>query len=434
MNQKAVQWLYEQLPELVEKGIIPIESIELIRNHYGLTDKKLGGRMLLTIFGVIGSLLIGLGIILIFAHNWEQMTRMTRTVIAVGMLLATQIMVGVIIWFKKEAMVWKEGAATFLMIIMGSSIALIGQTYHLADNFSMALLVWMLLSIPLVYLMGVTTPALLYVVGVTTWVCGVEFDSIGKHFIWILLGLVGPYYWKLAKINKYGNRPVLLAWAFIISVYISFGAAFGDQLHSLSMLLYATLFGITYCVGIRWFDDSLTLWRRPFTILGFVGCAGVALVLTFRDVWWSIGHDMLSIGAVEYSLAFSLLALLLVMGRKVMMVKTKNYLLFGLVPLVAGVGYLLFYFDKSGINATILCNVYVLFLGVTGIRKGIRQGSLGVLNMGMLLVTFLITTRFFDMDFSFIARGLVFVLLGSCFLVTNWVMVRRKKEVENAKK
>ena len=143
MNRKSVEWLYGQLPELVEKGIIPIGSVELIKNHYGMTDKKLGGRVVLTMFGVIGAALIGLGIILILAHNWDQINRLTRTMIAVGILLVAQILVGAVIWFKKDNRVWAESASTFLMVAIGACIALIGQTYHISDDFSRALLIWM---------------------------------------------------------------------------------------------------------------------------------------------------------------------------------------------------------------------------------------------------------------------------------------------------
>lgn len=433
MNRKAVEWLYEQLPELVEKGIIPIGSVDLIRNHYGQADKKLGGRTILTMFGIVGTVLVGLGIILILAHNWDQMSRMTRTLIAVGMLLGAQILVGVSIWFKKDHAAWTESTSTFLMVTIGASIALIGQTYHISDNFSTALLIWMLLSLPLVYLMGVTTPVVLYLIGVTTWAVDGEFLGIGKQLIWILLALVGPYYWRLVKVDAYGNQPVILSWVLTICFYISFGMAFETYLQYLSMLSYAALFAITYFAGIIWFDAPVKVWQRPLTLIGFTGCVGLSFLLTFKDVWSSLGQEFSSIGGTEYFLAFSLLAFVMVIGQRAVSKTTNQYLLFGGVPLVVGAGFMLLYFDASGINAAVLCNAYLLLLSVHLILRGVRAGSLGVLNIGMLMVASLIIMRFFDLNFSFVARGLAFVILGSCFLVTNWIMVRRKKEVQNEK-
>lgn len=34
MSKKNVQWLYEELPGLVGKGIVPIEVAERMRAHY----------------------------------------------------------------------------------------------------------------------------------------------------------------------------------------------------------------------------------------------------------------------------------------------------------------------------------------------------------------------------------------------------------------
>jgi len=430
VNKKAVEWLYEQLPELVDKGIIPTASVDLIRDHYGAVDKKNGGKTILTMFAIIGVILVGMGIILILAHNWEQLSRMTRTLIAVGLLLVAQILVGATIWFKKDSNVWAESSSTFLMVTIGASIALIGQTYHIADDFSSFMLTWMLLSIPLVYLMGVTTPALLYLIGVTIWAINGEFPGIGKQLIWALLALIGPYYYsKLVKKNLYANPTVLVSWVLILCFYISFGTAFRGALGHLYMLIYAALFALTYFVGILWFDGPVKVWQRPFTAVGLTGCIGLSFLLTFKDVWQSIGRDFYFIGRSEYLLAFSLLVLVVILGLRLMNKKIDRHLLFGGVPVVAGVGFLLLYFDVSGINATVLCNAYMLLLSVMIILRGARKGEIGTLNIGMLMVAALIIMRFFDVDFSFVARGLVFVLLGFSFLAANWVMVRRKKEV-----
>lgn len=429
MNQKAVEWLYEQLPELVEKGIIPTASVDLIRKHYGPTNKNLGGRTMLTMFGIIGVILVGLGIILILAHNWEQLSRMTRALIAVGMLLVAQILVGATLWFKKDNSVWAESSSTFLMVTIGASIALIGQTYHLADDFSNFLLTWMLLSVPLVYLMGVTTPALLYLVGVTTWAVSGEFGGIGKQLIWALLAIIGPYYFKLVKKDPYANPPVIISWILILCFYISFGTAFAIHLKHLYILMYAALFALTYFIGIIWFDGPVKAWQKPFKAIGLTGCTGLSFVLTFKDVWQSVGRNFYSIGKSEYLLAIALLALVVVLGMRVFNKQTGSHLLFGGVSVVAMFGFLLLYFDVSGINATVLCNGYVLLLSVIVILRGVQEGNLGVLNIGMLMVAALIIMRFFDITFSFVARGLVFVVLGSCFLAANWVMVRRKKEM-----
>ena len=429
MNKKAVEWLYEQLPELVAKGIIPTASVDLIRNHYGSIDKKIGGRTMLTMFALIGAMLVGLGVILILAHNWEQLGRMTRALVTIGMLVTTQILVGFTICFKKDNMVWAESTSTLLMLAIGASIALIGQTYHIADDFSNFLLTWMLLSIPLIYLMDVTAPAILYLAGVTIWIVSGDFDGLFKQLIWILLGIVGPYYYQLVKKDPYANPLVIFSWVFILCVYISFGAAFSSHLEHLYMLIYAGIFASTYFIGILWFDGPVKVWQNPYKVMGLAGCIGLSFLLTFKELWRSIGREIYSVGSTEYLLAFLLLTAAAVLGMKARKGNAGKQLLFGSAPLTAAIGFLLLFLDNSGISSTVLCNGYLLFLSIIIILKGIQEERLGVLNIGMIMVAVLIMMRFLDINFSFVARGVVFVVLGSCFLAANWMMVRRKKEV-----
>jgi len=47
----------------------------------------------------------------------------------------------------------------------------------------------------------------------------------------------------------------------------------------------------------------------------------------------------------------------------------------------------------------------------------------------MLVLMALILTRFFDSDYSFIAKGVVFIILGALFLGANLLLARRRKEV-----
>ncbi|HEY3424796.1 MAG TPA: hypothetical protein VGL27_08380, partial [Negativicutes bacterium] len=72
---------------------------------------------------------------------------------------------------------------------------------------------------------------------------------------------------------------------------------------------------------------------------------------------------------------------------------------------------------------------YVLWLSITIILTGVRQSKIGLLNIGMVMLAFLVAARFLDIDFSFVVRGLTFVVLGICFLIANLLMLRRKNEV-----
>ncbi|MFN8352076.1 MAG: DUF2157 domain-containing protein [Flavobacteriales bacterium] len=64
--------LSEALPELLRDGLLTPEQVERIRARYHAGSEQAGNRQLL-VFALLGSLLVGLWIILIIAHNWDDL-------------------------------------------------------------------------------------------------------------------------------------------------------------------------------------------------------------------------------------------------------------------------------------------------------------------------------------------------------------------------
>jgi len=107
-------------------------------------------------------------------------------------------------------------------------------------------------------------------------------------------------------------------------------------------------------------------------------------------------------------------------------VKQKDWMrtAFGAVPLVALLGYCLRGNDTFFPMA--LCNLYLFTVSVYRLRLGIRKNDLGLINTAMFMMAALIVARFFDREIEFVLKGIVFILIGIGFLVTNFVMLRRK--------
>jgi len=75
----------------------------------------------------------------------------------------------------------------------------------------------------------------------------------------------------------------------------------------------------------------------------------------------------------------------------------------------------------------IFSNIMLFALGIYNILLGGRKLRLGQLNLGMLLLIYIIVLRFFDMDLSLLQRGIAFIVLGIAFLVCNITVFRKKK-------
>jgi hypothetical protein len=80
--------------------------------------------------------------------------------------------------------------------------------------------------------------------------------------------------------------------------------------------------------------------------------------------------------------------------------------------------------------AVILINAIVLAIGILTISNGTKWDHLGVLNYGLLIIAALVACRFFEADLSFLARGLLFVLVGIGFFATNYWMLKKRNANE----
>ncbi|QJW45623.1 DUF2157 domain-containing protein [bacterium BFN5] len=425
MNKKAVDWLYRELPDLIQKGIVTPEIAEQLKKHYGPAETTTGTRTFLMIFGVIGVVLVGLGIILILAHNWAALTKLTRLFISVGLLIVAQIASGVTLARKRDSQVWLESTATLQFLMVGASIALVGQTYHLADDTDTFIRTWMLLALPLIYLMNSRFVAVLYVVGVTFWASS-SANSPENQLVWLFLILVAPYYWHLIRKDRYSNTTFIACWILNICLYISFAAAFSRTIDQLGPLLYSALFTINYLGGVFWFNDDKLRWQMPFKIIGLAGNTVLIFMLTFNDIWRHLELGTQAISVTEGVLV--LLSLILVIAGNMLYIRKTGWtnIQYSLAPLIIGSAYILKLYNESGVIATILLNCFLLVISISTFVTGVRKHKLGLVNIGMALLAALIIARFLDMNFSFVIRGLVFVLLGAAFLGTNLLMVRRK--------
>ena len=153
--------------------------------------------------------MVGLGIILIMAHNWDEFTRPLKTIFAFLPLVLGQLFAGYSI-LKKKSTTWKEASGTFLFFAVGSSIALVSQIYNIPGDLSSYILTWIVLCLPLVYLLKSNAVAILHIVFSTFYACnlGYGYEAIGET-PWLYLLLIAfllPHYLQLLKHRPYSNN------------------------------------------------------------------------------------------------------------------------------------------------------------------------------------------------------------------------------------
>ena len=434
MNKKAIQWLYSELPGLVAQGVLTPDAEARLRNRYGPVEPTKPARLAVIIFGVLGALLIGAGVMLVLAHNWDELSRPVRACLSFLPLIAAQALTVWTLRRRPQSTAWSEGSGALQFLMIGASISLVAQTYNISGDLPRFLLTWSLLGLPLVYVLDAVVPALLYTWGITEWACHLCFEDAFNGGYWILAAFLLPQAAAWLRAGRYQARPTLLLWALCISVTVAAGVTVERVLPGLWIILYSGLFALMFLAGEFWFGEAEGFWAAPLRSFGAAGVLVLMFMLTFEWPWHEIGWNYYGchvhhsgwraipdavLGSV---VPFAALALLVMTVRR----KTLRGLLLGCIPILAVIGYGISSTMEDYAVAAGIFDLYMLVVGVWLLVTGLRISKQGQMNLGLLVVTALIVARFFDSDLSFLLRGLIFIALGVAFLSTNVIMLRRK--------
>lgn len=438
-RKKAIAWLYGELPALEESGVLSRDTAARLQAYYGPATTRSRRSVALMLFSILGAASIGLGIILLLAHNWEMLGRPVRTALAFMPLIAGQLLVGWTLLRRPDSQALREGAGMFLALSVGACIALISQTYHIPGDMSAFLLAWIVLGAPLIYLLNTSAVALLYIVGITCWAGVVQHEGSQALLFWPLAAFLAPHIWHAYRRDPEGPRARLLSWGLCAALPIATGLVLERSMPGVWIVIYSGLFCTLLLAGRGPFGTERL---NAFTIAGYVGVAVLALVLTYEEVWREVGWRHLRYGGgyhawaawQDYGLALAALSGAVVLGVRGAGRKDWIAVASAGLALLAAVGFAASAEDIPPNIIMGMFNVYALILGVTTLVTGLGRDKLVTVNAGMAVISMLIILRFFDAGMSFTLRGLLFIVLGLGFLGVNVALVRRAaahKEVQS---
>ena len=329
------------------------------------------------------------------------------------------------------------------MAAIGTAVSLVSQTYQIHGSLANFILVWMLLSLPLVYLMRTTLGASAYVFGASLWLF--YRDTWPRHLnpllFWALLLLVLPYFAILYRRNRNGRETAVFAaiLAIVAAIGLGYTASFTNS--NLGLLAYAGFFTAVYLCGIEFFRPPEGDLLHPIATLAAVAIGVMSIVLTVQEIWthtnyFSLPTDLARGIGVAIQLFFPVIAILLAVWSFVRG-KIHFSLLAAAFPIVTGIGWLIAHLclperitwsrSNCDLMASLLFDLYTLALGVELIARGLRADSLMRSNFGLLIIAGLAAVRFFDSDLSFVIRAIGFIVIGLGFLLTNFFLFRKPR-------
>ena len=425
--------ILKDLPELLLAEVITPETADKIRDYYKSKSNS-ATNPLFIVFGILGAVLVGLGIILILAHNWDELSRTTKTILAFLPLLLGQIISGYTLLKKQASPAWRESATAFLFLAVGASIALVSQIYNLPGSTGTFLFTWMLLGLPLIYVMRASVASLLYMSGITYYAAELgywSFASPPPYLYWLLLLGILPHYYQLYRHQPTGNFIVFHHWLVPISVTIALGTL-AQKADEFLFIAYFSLFGAFYLLGNLNFLAQQKLRNKGYQVIGALGTILLLLALSFNWFWEHLSRLVLPVEQILNAPEFYASVLTSLGATGLFLLYLKNRTVVRFQPLAPAFLFFILVFLVGLFSpvAVVLINIYILVIGIVTVQAGARQNHLGLLNTGLLLLTALVMCRFFDTDLSFVIRGILFVLVGAGFFMTNYWLLKKRKNHE----
>lgn len=431
MDKKRIVWLHEELPKWESKGWVSKEAAAAMKVFYGEIGPRKTPSLMRLVALFLGLLLVGLGVFLLFAGYWYSFSPAGRLDWCIALLLIALIILGGGIWKAPRGGLLAEGIGLFFVLVLTMVTFLMADTYYTGAGIGIYCLIIMLLSMQAVYLLG-SQLAMIAILGISLlWSTSPHDITIWGEpaWLWVLLALGIPFYAERWRSRSAGLISTLwLSWAYVAALFGAFFFTINSYQLSLGLFFVASLSAVTFALGSV--SKEQGLWTLPFRGIGALGLIYVVVDGTFLGTWEEEAATVPGIGTLLLAVA----ALVLVAGaiRALWREKQGLEILITLCPLVVGALIITVHMGVTALTASILFNAYVVVLAAVMFFRGGMTNRVALVNGCIFAFLAMIGARFFDPAFTFVERGLTFIISGLAIFMVNLFYMWRKHAERDA--
>lgn len=413
------QWLLDELPRLEALGVVDASTAARLRSYCA---ERTGPARSWTrpLLGAFGGLLVGFGVVLLVAHNWDGMPLAARMTIAFSPLLVGQLACLWALTGARDSSAWREGAGAFTALAFTAALALVGQIFHLGGDLDRFLLTCAVMAMPLAYLLRAVSVVVLCGLALFGWVVatgGAPPLAVAAAYI----ALAPPLWWARQGDARLGGQlgATLTVPVAVSAMAVSLAAAIAPE----AAALWAAL-----VLGSAWLgrDGHGRPLLVPLSLLGLSGLGMIAAAATFADFWSAGGWPEDAEASLPgWALLFAAVLLFVgLLGRSIQ--RAQWHVVAASVPVLWVGGAVVVDLPEWGrMAAMALANAYALGMGLSLLHLGLQRSQLRLAHAGLVIVGALVLIRFFDAALPFTVRGVAFVAVGLGFMATSAWLRRR---------
>ncbi len=424
----------EMLGKLSEVFGVSLE--ELIygkkRNTSLETEKPNYNTTLLLVFSILGSLLAGTGIILVFVYFWQQLPHLFKAVLSLLPLIAGQGAGVFVLIKKKDKIPWCEGAGVLWTAGIAATLAMVYNVFELGFNWESLLLIAGIMLIPVLFMLKCVAPVIIFYGSTIMWFFALA--SQGNIYIMLtvtilLLGIGCFFTAQRVKTEKKSIRAVYSHWISVFSVSIFFiTLAFNlDGDFPLGVFSSGAI-GLCLLLLSLKEPDIVMPYRLTGLMLSslFLFATGAAYYGRLRRETENLVFVLALVFAVIIALAY-----ILITKTKLKNFFLNAYLLAGIAVLIVYPAVLfLFPFERIGNDDEVFITVMKIIAIIANILliiSGGKEKRLLFINTGFISVAALTFLIVWQSDLSMLVNGCLLTLFGAALLIINYKLAGRTK-------
>ena len=424
------RWLAGEIDRWSRDRIITAEQGARIRALYPEAVPALSWGLL--VFSGLGAVIVGLGVILLLAYNWDDIPKFGKLALIFGSMIGAHA-AGLELRAKAG---WRPQLGEVLSLLgsmlFGAGIWLVAQVYNIDEHFPNGFLLWGLGSLALAWALDSIAQGLLAVVVLTIWGCAeVSGFGMASDWSWVLIGLGAGT--LAARCRSTLLLTVVLAALYVLILSNAGHRAGGSGVFLAAMAFSALLLGGRLPAAER-------LWPGAVKTLTFFGAAGF-LICSFILSFKGAAHDLLAWDKVHepgsalavYRWGLPVMAVLAWgwlaarrLAGSIRWVPPEEWLC--PIALIYCQGIAVAGVTSYGEYIAWVFNLIVLGMAVAWMVRGSRSGLVRPTVLGSLVLAALVFARYFDLFENLAARGTAFLVLGGVLFAEGFFYRRLRRE------
>lgn len=396
-------------------------TLELEKNNYNST--------ITIVFSILGALLVGAGLVLIFVTFWKDMSLFFKGVLSFVPLILGQASGLFVLLRKKDKVAWCEGGSVLWTAGIAVTLVLIYNIFDLSIIWSSVLLMIALSVVPVIGLLRSVAPLVVCYCCSIYW--GIETfteeDSLFAIMVTAIIVVLGVLHSsRLVKIEKKSHRSIFAQWISMIALAL-FVVIIGIGIEYFSLGMSAVI-AIAVCLYLISFKENDM--AMPYRLPGLFLSAFSMFIMSW--IWFD------GVEVSKYSIGYVMLCLAAIIITGCMSLKNnKDKFAVGYIAtvLVFLIIYIIAVFFVGDQYEPDLAEVFVTILKIPAfvayillMISGAREKKLIPINLGFIGVAGLVFVIISQSELSMLGNGLLLLAFGAVFLAINFKISRAKQK------